>query len=342
MKRIPTSSNLGILLAFLFVFAFFIHEQAGAVPSPTLRNLKAGDPVPDFTIRSQDGKTINKEALKGRVILLLFVRAKQKSSLEALEIAQEILKKNPDSALFVLAVFSKAREGDYFRQLATDHGLVFPITLDPQRKMYGDFGLIVTPTTLLIDGSGILRYEIPSMPPSYDRKLGIHTDYLLGKISESEHDALLARAARIPSREKESLETRLAFARSLIEQKQYDLALKVLTELPAGEADPFERATLLGRVYLDLGNLEKAAAHLDPLAGRDPMSAAYKMALARLEICRGNYGKSEILLLEVLKSSTDKSPVLFQLGRVYERMNLPEKALDCYRQALEALYGNDL
>lgn len=344
LKCRMTSITPGIPFVLFLFLASILGFQTYADSSPGLRGLKAGDPVPPFKVKGSDGKTIEKENLKGKVILLLFVRAEQDTSLEVLKEAQRLESENIDSDLYVLAVFSKALSEDYFQQLASELGLAFPILLDQNRKMYGEFGLIVTPTTLLIDENGILRYEFHTIPPSFDRKLHIHTDYLLKKISREEHDALLARVNQTRSRVKETLETRLAFIRILLEREEYELALQTLAHEASEEtaAYRYEIATLYGQAYLALGHAQEAAKYLDPLAGDSSCPPAFKEVLARLEIHRGNYQIAEALLLEVLKSPFDKSRAFFLLGQVYERMNQPEKALSCYRQALESLYKGKL
>ncbi len=60
---------------------------AGTSPSLALRNVDADDQAPPFSVTSPDDQTIDKEELRGKVLLLIFLRAKQEPSLAALKVA---------------------------------------------------------------------------------------------------------------------------------------------------------------------------------------------------------------------------------------------------------------
>jgi tetratricopeptide (TPR) repeat protein len=317
--------------------AAFLTGMVSAQPTQALRNIRIGDQVPAFSVKALDGNTVSKTGCAGKVLLLIFARPEQEESLEALRAAQRILRDNSDSRLSVLAVSSKPTAGDYFKRLASDKGFTFPIALDPERKMYGDFGLLVSPTTLLIDGKGVLRYELAHMPPNYERRLRIHMDHLLGRISQKEHDALLAPAKPGESEYTDSYERRLALARTFVDQNKLEQAVSLLTKLRS-ESDSTLATALLATAYLRLDKVDEAARCLDPIADTKPAPPVLTVALARLELYRKNDGEAEKYLLEAVKTSPKKGLILFELGRLYERQGKLGKAVECYRKALEEAY----
>jgi peroxiredoxin len=310
--------------------------------SQALRNVKVGDQVPAFSLTDLDGNTHTLERYKEKVLLLIFVRPEQETSLEALRVVQRLLRSHGPSGFSALAVSSKPDAKEHFKKLAEERGFTFPIALDPERKMYGGFGLLVSPTTLLVDGAGVLRYEMAHMPPNYERRLGIHLDHLLGKITPEEHDALLEQLKGGKPERADSADRRLGFARTLVEQGKLEQAVAVLTKLRS-ERESIPAATLLATAYLSLDKVDEAAKCLDPIADTEPAPLALKLALARLELSRDNTDKAEAYLLKALETPPppgQAGSILFDLGRLYERQGKLARAVECYRKALEATYGN--
>lgn len=308
---------------------------ARADTAQALRNVKVGDKVPAFSVQGSDGKLLDQTAYKDKILLLLFVRPDQRHSVKALEIAQLLLNENKKSKLAVLAVSTKPDAADYFRDLAVKRHLTLPIATDPGRKMYGDYGLIVAPTTLLVDKAGILRFELPHMPPRFEYKLRLHIDLLLGKIDKERHDAMLADDGNAASRKKDAIQRQLSFAEVLIGQGKVDKAVSILAKLRMENEDSIDLAILLGSCYIETDNIEQAAKCLDPLAHRTPSPPGLKLVLARLERRRGDDEKAERYLVDALKTSPRKAALLYELGRIYEQRKDLDKAVECYRKALE-------
>lgn len=311
----------------------------GAAPeSMALRNIKVGDPIPAFSVQSLDGTSVNKGTSKGKVLLIVLARPKHDKSRQALRVAQRILTERDRAKFAVLGVSTKPGTEEYFKGLVSELGLTYPIAIDPGRKMYGALGVIVTPTTLLIDEDGILRFELPHMPPGYAHRLGVHTDLLLGKISRDEHDARLAQKRDARADGQDSWTSRLALAQALLGQQKPEQAIPILTKLHA-EKDTVAVSTLIGTSLLDLNRTDEAAKYLDPLAARNTGSPRVTIALGRLEIERGNDQAAETYLRAALQASPDKGPILYYLGCLFERRGELPKAVDFYRRALEEAYG---
>jgi peroxiredoxin len=308
-----------------------------ARPTIVLRNVKVGDAIPAFSVQALDGTSIGSEAHRGKVLLMVFVRPEHEKSLRALKVVQEILKENVDSKLAVLAVATKPGTEEHFKRIVAECNLTFPVAMDPGRKTYGEFGVVVAPTTLLIDGGGILRFVLPHMPLSFDRRLRIHTDLMLGKISREEHEKRLSESDQSKVEGQDPWTRRLGLAQRLIEQRNLKEAVALLEQLHA-EKSSAQVATLLGTSLLELDRVDEAAGYLEPLAKQGPISPKVKLALGRLEVARGNHELAESHLLDALSRSPKKGPILFDLGRLYERKGDLTRAVKCYREALEEVF----
>lgn len=311
---------------------------ATAPPAFALRGLKEGMAVPAFSVVTLAGRLVTRETYKGKVLLLLFVRPQQDYSLTALLAADELLKKNAGANLAVLAVATRADPDGSLAALVAQKGLALDIALDPERRLYTDTGVIVSPTALFVDPAGALRFVVAHLPQGYPRRLQVHADLLLGKIGESEHRDRLAMAADVPTKEEQAFEDRLALARLLTQAGDEGQALAVLTELKEREPAAVGVAAVLGTLYLRQGKVDDAAKELGRLPRRDPVPTEMTLAQALLAVQRGEADEAQRRLDEAGVASEARSRVLFALGQLHERQTREAQALACYRQALEGVF----
>ncbi len=339
--RAPTSCPASRHPAGLVLFAMLLLVMPEARADGALRNLNPGDLIPEFSCQGLDGNTYARSDYKGKVLVMLFVRPGQKFSSKALRLTQRIVGACAAPKPSVLAVSTKPEAGEAFAKLIKDLPFKHPAALDAGRKAYGAFGVIVAPTTLLIDDKGVLRFILPHMPKTYERQLRAHVDFLAGHTTEAQHAAALNGNNKPISDEGVTLDRKLALARMLIDQRKHAMAIPVLEKLASGEKVDPRVAELLGACHLAVGDVEAAAKNLDPLAKQARMSPSLRLVLARLEIRRGNDDKARTHLEEALKTAPKKGPLLYELGRLHERGGETDKALVCYRRALDIYYGND-
>ncbi len=329
----PTARNLsGYLAGLLFLFA-------AVPPARALRNLPAGSPIPPFSVTRGDGETLTNETCKGKVTLILFLRPEHEDSLEALAVADDFVEADSGANLAVVAVSTRDDPKGVFRALLQQQQTAIDVAADPKRKMYSDFGVIVTPTALLVDGKGILRYVIPHLPPGYGRRLQTHADFLFGKIDENEHARRLELKAETESKAARSYSRRLAYARLMVRAGKLDAALPVLGKLRAEKPASASSAALLATIHLLRGEVRPAADLLAPFAGAPDPSADLRLARARLALAEKKPEEAEKQLAEIEKPPARETASLFlQLGRLYEKKGTKDQALAAYRRALEVLF----
>jgi tetratricopeptide (TPR) repeat protein len=204
--------------------------------------------------------------------------------------------------------------------------------------MYGAIGVVVAPTTLLVDEAGVLRFVLPHVRVGHEDRLLTHAALLLGRIDQAEHDRRLTIANQARVEGQDAWTRRLGLARRMVEQQKYDQAAEILGKLRV-ERDVPAAAVLLGDALLGMGRVEEAAACLDALEKEEAKSPKVKEVLARLELARGNEDAAEAYLVDAIRTAPTKGPLLYQLGRIYERRGDLKKATECYRQALQEAYG---
>ncbi|MHC4141571.1 MAG: TlpA disulfide reductase family protein, partial [Planctomycetota bacterium] len=154
------------------------------------QKLAGGDPMPAFSLPRSDGVAgeLGLEHLKGRPAVLVFWRPRQDLSLEALRDLEALLEELGAQRLAVLAVDSARSSAQEVQSALAGENLSYPVVLDPQRALYGQAGVIVSPTSFLLDADGVLRFKVASHPHQYRQVVRARLRYLLGDIDQAQMD----------------------------------------------------------------------------------------------------------------------------------------------------------
>lgn len=132
--------------------------------SPTLyqyylnnSSLKVGDPAPDFTLSSLDGKTISLSQFKGRPVLMSIGATWCPDCRIEAPLLQELHETYPQ--LVVLLIDSKENP-EIVQQYANEFGITHPILLDRDGQVMEQYQVFAIPTELFIDAEGIIQAKL--------------------------------------------------------------------------------------------------------------------------------------------------------------------------------------
>jgi thiol-disulfide isomerase/thioredoxin len=142
-------------------------SPAGRVTDEQKRKgtVSVGSKVPDFSVRTLDGKTVKlselqkdqKRTKQGVVVLTFWCSTC--GSCRRVEHHLDKLAKDYEGQAAVIALDANAGEtAEKVAAFAREKGLALPIVLDPSGRTADVFGTEVTTTTVVIDGKGLLRY----------------------------------------------------------------------------------------------------------------------------------------------------------------------------------------
>jgi tetratricopeptide (TPR) repeat protein len=333
----PRDTSRAGVLACLFWLAAL---TAGDPTAHADQKLTRGDPMPAFSLPRGDGGSgeLGLEHLKGQPAVLVFWRPQQELSLEALRDLETLKQELGEDRLQFLAVDTARSTAQEVQAALAGHIVSFPVVLDPQRELYSQAGVIVSPTTFLLDADGVLRFKVASHPHQYSQVVRARLRYLLRDIDEAQmnkeieptilkidHD--LAAAWRMYN-----LGRKLQGEGKLEEAKaMYEKAVSQCPSLP-------EARCALGFMRFDSGDFNAAAGHFQTALTYQPEVPLARLGQAAVLARTGQPRQAEQILLSLLGHESIAIRVRYELGRIYRARGDLEMAATVFEDALSTMF----
>jgi peroxiredoxin len=146
---------------YFFTLAILSFLFSGIMAQETDGTLtKVGQVAPAFKCETINGKVINSEELKGKVILVNFFATWCPPCRLELPVLQETIynkyKDNPD---FVLVILGREEDSDLLKEFAKTKELDLPFAPDLERKIFSKYAEISIPRNVVIDRKGNISYQ---------------------------------------------------------------------------------------------------------------------------------------------------------------------------------------
>lgn len=141
------------------IFISLISLSLSAQKTDGTKN-SVGDKAPAFKATTVDGKTIDSNALKGKVIMVNFFATwcpPCKKELPVLE--KNVAEKYRNNSDFVLVVLGREHDMDEMKKYAEETGLKLPFAPDIERKIFDLYAESSIPRNVIIDKEGNISYQ---------------------------------------------------------------------------------------------------------------------------------------------------------------------------------------
>lgn len=316
---------------------------AGVAAADGLRNVKVGETAPDFELTTLDGGTVGSAALRGRAVIMVFLSPEQRRSEAAAVAAAGVWRGMRDRDCDLVFVTAEVERAAALRRHRAKADLTQPLLLDAERSLYGDLGLIVLPTTIVIDPEWRLAHVISSYRNDYALMLEAYAEHAMGLID----DARLAERLEASPFEVDSTAQQVARHRSTAEvlrtrglHSEAEAELRAALEIAPANVDArLDLASLLIRQ----GQIDDAMPIVDAVLETDPGQRRGRLLHGIVLFHAGRLDAAEAELSDVLLLNPDPVQTHYYLGRVYEAKGDAKRALEHYRQSLaRALEGQPL
>ena len=145
-----------------------------------------GTPAPDFTLQSQEGKTISLKDFRGQWVVLYFYPKDmtQGCTIEAHNFQRDLAQYTAKKAAIVGV---SADNIDSHQQFCTKESLTFKLLADPDKKMIASYGslagngMVASRNTFIIDPQGVIRKVYTGVKPNP------HSEEVLAALTELQH-----------------------------------------------------------------------------------------------------------------------------------------------------------
>jgi len=318
-------------LVFFLVFLLLFAPLSNAISIPL------GHSAPDFSLSSTDGDTISISNFKDKTLIVLFWRTGQKRSAMALKDTDEILKKYGEKGVQAICIIQNSDELDEAANMIREKDISCPLFIDSNRRAYGDYGIRVFPTTVLVNKEGAVAYDIPSHPLTYKMKLDGYVRKMLGEINDEELEHVLS-----PQKEKTddaTLESMRLYnlAMKFVKMRMFDQAVDTAVKSVEAKPDRIESLTLLGFLYLETDDAEKALETFNKAVELDPESKDIKTGLGGAFILNKEYDKAIEVLEDAIVANPYSQMTYYELGKAYELKGNTDKSIEMYKRAIEKI-----
>ena len=335
-KMISVKKLLIILIISLLTFTPWSLWAAMA-----LMGFEPGDPAPDFQIRTIDNQEITLSDLKGKIIILAFWKRDQDYSEKTLADLERVYQEYRDRGVTVLALNGDKASEPEIRSIGTTQTLNYPLASDPELDVYGRFGVMVLPTTLVIGPEGKLVYHRSVHTKDFYQQFRGQVRVLLGEITRAQLEAELnPQKMQEKSAARKKATRYLNLGRMLMELNYQDKARVELEKAVEAEPSLAEPHLLLAKIHLEDKEVSKARAELEQVLKLNPGSKEGKL-LQGLTYARQGEDRLAISVLQELVENNPEPPpeAYYQIGKIYQKQNKTPEALEAYQVALDLLLG---
>jgi Tfp pilus assembly protein PilF/peroxiredoxin len=336
----PTSTGPRAILTLLLIVG-------AAAPTLAVSHLKLYDPAPPFNLPAllPPGKRVSLESLD-RPILLIFGEAYHQGTLEALTALKNIYKTVGlvEIDVPVYLILSQEPTAEQKAQLDAKEKIRADILLDKDRRAFGDYGVIVLPSVVLIDKEGKINLALSGMPLAFADMVEDALRFSVGRMTRAEYESSRAAPKSAQEQEKAAKVSRLTgLAGQLLRRGSGELALQRYQEALGLDGGYLPARVGMARCYLQLNRLPEACEQLQKVLEADKNHLEANLLMAWVEIRRGGeeIASAKWRLNWILTTHPSHPQANYLMGLVYEAQGEKDQALEHYKKAAQLLLETD-
>jgi thiol-disulfide isomerase/thioredoxin len=289
MRRLPL--RVALLLLPLQVLSLFATPHLSAA----FKRVAVGDKPPAFELTSLDGVKVSSDSIYGaEVTVMVFWATWSPRSSEILADLEKLSGELAGTPFRVVAVNAEhveisSADRKAIGELAGELGLSATILLDDGLRTYNDFGAMALPSSLVLDGSGVVTFELAGYPTTMREDLADGIRKALGLPTSEE---LRPPEPYMP---KNHAMMYFNFGKRLMEKGQDEKGEEQLLQSVERDPDFVRPRVLLGVYYKKTGRLDDALAHFRKVRELDPANVEASYQEAAVSIRAGNLEEAERL-----------------------------------------------
>ena len=301
----------------------------------TLQGLQVGMEAPDFSLKNISGEKKNFSDLQGKKItMIIFWSTWSAKSEKALLRLEKLYQKYRDKGLGVVAVNVDGPEIDAsalagIKARIEKLQLSYPSLIDYGLLTFHNYGVIAVPSTVILDGERIIKYELSGFPLVGSENMA---DFVASNFDEKKAQPAPLKTGYIP--DKKAIRHYNMGLRSLKSRRLADTAGMWFKK--AIEADPkFVMPYLsLGKFYLADEKVEQAREQFEKAIAIEPGNPVALCEMALVLIREGKLAEGRQMLDSALKSDEAYLPCYYYSGLAFSKEGKFDEAMKSFQSAV--------
>lgn len=324
--------------ASLFVFTVFVGVFFFTVPGTgsAFRNVKEGADGVAFNLKDAEGKAVDFKPASGKVTVLSFVKLSQDRSMDQMKDLAAMYDQLNAKGIEFLAITAYNDNVDEMKKTVSDLKLKFPVVIDAEQKVYGDYGLYILPSTAIIGKDGKLVFESAGHGRDYKDLVGGKMKVLAGLMTEEEYKKLNTPVESVEkSREEKEAEKEVNLGKTLIKRGMVDKAGAAFAKAVSHDPKNVVARVAYGESLVAAKQFDNAFLQFEEARKLAPANKEVQLGLGILHLEKGALDNAIKVIGEAATLNPHPEKAWYWLGAAYEKKGDLPNAVKYYRKAVE-------
>jgi tetratricopeptide (TPR) repeat protein len=331
----------------VFFCMFFIVWCAGLSVSAQsqLRLMKIADKMPEFALTDSNGFPFVYRHGAGHITIIAFLSSSQKQSEQAIADIRKVLPEIGDGKipLHFIAVTDDANAQKHFASLCKEFRMNTHSLLDSEYKLWGQLGVIVTPTFLIVDKDDTIKWIKAGYGYDFASLMKSHLRSSMGLVDPNS----VSEEAPVQILKNDSAEAKIQRHLQLVDimekKGQPDLAIAEARKAQQLDQNSVDVALCLGKLYCMIDDGKAAVQAVGAVkAQTKEQEAEVNLILGWANRQMEDYDAALKQLLNATSLNPKSGRGFYELGKVYQNKHDNEKAAEAYRKALDIVFSKSI
>ncbi len=336
----------------IIIFVMLVHFSLLVAPSQALRKTRVGDVMPEFTLEELFLDDSNRpdpnkvlfvyKHSQNQVLAMAYISANQRQSQQAVDDILAVVKElraKVESFDFVIAT-NNPKSLSYFQSVRKEPQLGFRILLDNEYKLWGQLGIIATPTVLIVGTDDKVLWIKAGYGYDFAPAMRSRLSYVLGITKQDVFEESISVKTLANTTITARLKRHLRMAGILEQKGRLEAAIQEVHKARQLDPNSIEAILELGLLYCKTGQSKQALEVVGQINAQNHREIAKRTLIlgwAKRQI--GEFDTAEKLLVEATRLNPKSTRGFFELGKLYQAKGQAEKAVDAYYRALALVFN---
>lgn len=330
------------------VFSSLLFATSINSPAQAVSGLNQFDGAPELVLPKLAAPAENIDLHKlERPVILIFGEPYHQKTLEALKELKKVFNalSLAEADMPVFLAVSQRPTKEQMTELRKKENIIVEILTDENRKAFGDYGVIVLPSIVVIDKEGRIVLSLSGIPFYFSDVIEDAILMALGRITPQQYEASMPAAQQVNSQQESAKRARhlVGLAGQLMQKNYIQLALQRYQEALELDNTYLQARVGMARCFIKLNILPDALVQVQKVLQADANNIEANIIMSQAEIMQGGKsvasGKEKLQRILTLYPAQPEANYL--MGRACEIQGETDRALSYYKKAAEILLETD-